>query len=364
MDLSKQMAPIHIRAFAELAGEVFRVPDPLSLVSRMSCANFIMRQWTSCIFHEDPLSIDGSSDELHGTFWIKEGNTSKSTTLNIVYDLTSHWNKEIWTELKNKGIDWNSDTWNIFKNRGLTYPFHQNEFIQSEDMITFDAIAVITSAFQKRGMHQFQEQNGKTLLPQHQANSVEELNIIVENYETKWSSYTPKARARQLEKVFTLTITAITEFNPSGRGRPLLTSSNAKVISTGGTKRNTQIFSEKTDWANDYSDLLTLPLKEVFQKLESGGDNDDVKAFKLLSDLSRHVMVQNSHAIIGEEASAEGNHDDEEEIVSFNNDDDSDHHSQGEVDLTVDENFEMSAEDVDWMIQDVADANVDGDILI
>ena len=99
MDLSKQMAPIHIRAFAELAGEVFSVPDPLSLVSRMSCANFIMRQWTSCIFHEDPLSIDGS-DELHGTFWIKEGNTSKSTTLNIVYDLTSHWNKEIWTELR------------------------------------------------------------------------------------------------------------------------------------------------------------------------------------------------------------------------------------------------------------------------
>ena len=76
-------------------------------------------------------------------------------------------------------------------------------------------------------------------------------------------------------------------------------------------------------------------------------------------------MVQNSHTIIGEEAcSTEGNHDDEEEIVSFNNDDDSDHHSQGEVDLTVDENFEMSAEDVDWMIQDIADANVDGDILI
>ena len=81
-------------------------------------------------------------------------------------------------------------------------------------MITFDAIAVITSAFQKRGMHQFQEQNGETLLPQYQANSVEELNIILENYGTKWSSYAPKARARQLEKVFTLTITAITEFNP------------------------------------------------------------------------------------------------------------------------------------------------------
>ena len=144
----------------------------------------------------------------------------------------------------------------------------------------------------------------------------------------------------------------------------MLTSSNAKVISTGGTKRNTQIFSEKTDWANDYSDLLTLPLKEVFQKLESGVDNDDVKAFKLLSDLARHVMVQNSHAIIGEEASAEGNHDDEEEIVSFNNDDDGDHHSQGGVHLTVDENFDISAEDVDWMIQDIADANVDGDSLI
>ena len=39
-------------------------------------------------------------------------------------------------------------------------------------------------------------------------------------------------------------------------------------------------------------------------------------------------------------------------------------YSQGEVDLTVDENFEMSAEDDDWMIQDIADANVDGDILI
>ena len=75
-------------------------------------------------------------------------------------------------------------------------------------------------------------------------------------------------------------------------------------------------------------------------------------------------MVQNSHAIIGEEASADGNHDGEEEIVSFNNDDNSNHNSQGEVDLTVDENFEMSAEDVDWMIQDIADANVNGDILI
>ena len=76
-----------VRAVAALAGELQPVPDPISLLARLSCANFVLRQWTCFVYQENIIPKPQSSDELKGTCYVMT--TSKGRRrINVDYALT------------------------------------------------------------------------------------------------------------------------------------------------------------------------------------------------------------------------------------------------------------------------------------
>jgi hypothetical protein len=92
-------------------------------------------------------------------------------------------------------------------------------------MISFNAILVISTAIKNKGHAMTYSFNGQFLLPKLEARSSEHLNTLVLNHEQD---------VKKLADIFTMTLTALTAFNPKGGGRPLLVSAKAPKVSTGG----------------------------------------------------------------------------------------------------------------------------------
>jgi hypothetical protein len=294
-----------IRAYSILAGEPFPVPDPLSLIARFSCANFILRQWVYCVY-ENIVTPSIGEKELVGTFWnIKTGSAAKAVC-DIHYDLIHLWNKQVSVAMQRK-TPWSEDVWHLVQEQGYGYPF-ELEHLKTNQMISFDANLVILTAFKNKGHASTYSLNGQFLLPKLEARSAEHLNALLLKYEKD---------VKKLADIFTNTLTAKTAFNPTGGGRPLLVSAKASKVSTGGYKDDEE-FESKTTWPENCDGWSDLKMNEIFKKLKK--DDEHGRAVQFLSALTKHILCQ---------AAA---------LLEANNDDNDGHDSEDEVDLIEFEN--------------------------
>ena len=83
-DLSKGLPFDVVRAAAILAGELHPVPDPISLLSYLSCANIIFRRWTIKVYD----SGISTNDELR-TSCYRQSEVRGQTEMSVDYDLST-----------------------------------------------------------------------------------------------------------------------------------------------------------------------------------------------------------------------------------------------------------------------------------
>ena len=330
-----------IRAYAILAAEPYPVPDPLALIARCGCANFVLSQWSRCVY-EDTVSPKIDHNELRGTFWNIPSETTSKATCGIHYDLTHHYSGRIGNVIKghDKVSNWSDDIWSVLNSEGLGYPFVRRH-LQYEQCIVVDDIAIISDAFVNKGHASTQEISGSGLLPEFEAKDVESLNTLVGKFKDDTDPANRKDRAKKLREIFILTITSATVFNPKGGGRPLLVSAKAIDVSTNSYKNDIG-FHEKDDWSEGCSNLLSLKMNDIFKRLESG--EEEKLAIDFLLDLTAHVLSQSGNAIVepeDDDHDNEGATEDQTEVLNFNDghggdDDDAPDENYDEVDLIDD----------------------------
>jgi hypothetical protein len=275
-----------IRAFSLAAAEIYAVPDKISLIARISCAQTSFRHWSYCIF-EESVTPPVDESELVGTFWkiCDEGINKKCE---ILYDLTHLWNKDIKKGMLTNGVGekWNNSVWELVrKSSHHTYPF-QERYLRSDEQITFDAFRAISDTFLDRGRMCAERIDGKQLIPVMEATSPKALKALLEIH-TAPNAYTNETqRCKMLKDIFTLTITSVTKYKLPGAGKPQLKTYNPSVVSTGGYKDGDS-FERKMNWPEGTNDLEEKPIKAILDMLNSTRKND---AVLILQSLSEHVL--------------------------------------------------------------------------
>jgi len=336
-----------IMMMAILAAEPYPVPDQLSLIARISCANFILRQWTYCVYEEN-VTPQINDSELCGTFWNISSDVSNTNVCEIHYNLLHHWSIGINTAIRNNKpapTNWGDSTWQCFMDDGLTFPFNL-ERSQMQSMTAFDTIAVISNSFMNKGHSPSHRIDGKALVSDLEATSPATLKALLIKHGSSNSYNNRSERAKKLTEIFTLTMTSVTAYNAKGGGKPLLVSSSSSKVCTGGYKGD-QAYEVIKTWPDGCDGIALKPLKDIFKMLKQGEGEKD--AVSLLTSLSEHLLTQAGRGDTIEsnnlplpeedECSAVENSDDEEifddsnEVENRENDDENSVHT---VDLLDD----------------------------
>ena len=294
------------------------------MLARVTCANFIVRQWGFCIF-EDAVTPPINDAELEGTFWNipPDNDSSKDPICDVHYSLVHVWQKDVHLILKKENnlnpSDWKSDTWNALISLGIDYPLSP-KYLESK-MITIDIPSIILSSFKNRGHFPITRIDGKALMPCLGASSSNEVVSKVNEYLNGFSS--SKDRAKKLSDFFMITITSLTAFNAVGGGRPLLNTANASVVSTGGYKGD-DTYNKKVDWPDGCDIWVTKPLKDIFKIF--GDDANYTLAASFLSSLTIHLFEESrrltGNIVIGEDEGQGQDSESDSEILDFDDDDD------------------------------------------
>ena len=84
-------------------------------------------------------------------------------------------------------------------------------------------------------------------------------------------------------KIFTQSLTKVTNFNPPGGGRPLLGKNTPVKISTGGFDSESS-WEEKTSWPSEYDGWQGIPLESIFKKFKTEDEDRAISFMCLLAD--------------------------------------------------------------------------------
>ena len=304
---------------AILAAEPYPVPDQLSLIARISCANFILRQWTYCVYEEN-VTPQINDSELCGTFWNISSDASNTNVCEIHYNLLHHWSKGVNTAIRNNTppTNWGISTWQCFKDDGLTFPFNL-EHAQMQSNTTFDTIAVLSNSFMNKGHSPSHRIDGKALVSNLEATSPATLKALLIKHGSTTSYDNRSERAKKLTEIFTLTMTSVTAYNATGGGRPLLVSSSSSKVCTGGYKGD-QAYENKESWPDGCDGIASKPLKDIFKMLKQGEGEKD--AVSLLMSLSEHLLTQAGRGDITESNNLPLLEEDERDGVENSDDED------------------------------------------
>lgn len=276
-----------IRAASVLAGETVQVPDPVSLLARISTSSFVLRQWLVCTYQEDVTpAVD--KNELRQTACMIPDRLGQGKDCYIEYSLVSLPKARLGRKDDPERVR------ELLSENRYGQLFSKEQLSERSKPWLFSPLDEAQKALQHGGIYPTVEVTAEMLLPSFQADTVDSLATLTTRYKQQITSATGdhdrEFAIRCLQSVYEQSICARTVFNPQGLGSPLLTSNTVSKVSTGGHK-----WPEKQAWPEGCNDLKDRKILEIFEMI-GGPEHDRVVA--TLNALCEHVFSNSSSSVV------------------------------------------------------------------
>jgi len=275
-----------VRGASLLACEPALAPDPIAILARLSCCNFVLKQWMFSPYVDEIVPALGK-EELAQTAYDIPSKLGRGKECLVDYSLVS-------LAKKLKGAKGDVELVRSYLERNRYGSLFTREQLVGDEKWLFLPLEEVMKAIGENGLSPSVKVSSDLLLPTFQASSMAELGGFIRRFKPLLAISTDREHgASCIQSVFELTLCSRTEFNPANcsLGPPLLTSKTPVEVSTGGFKDSRRRWNKKTQWPGGCDSLVSLKIRELFAKVAT--DEGD-QVLEVLMDLCEYIFSNSS----------------------------------------------------------------------